>query len=395
VSDPEGFRASLRGAVPVIAEPVVQAGRFARAEAREGVRDVPQAPADWRDSVSAYARPRWSRSLADLVTSVAAYLGMSVVMYYALKVSPALTLALAPLAAVFLLRTYIVFHDCSHGSFLPSRRANAWVGTVCGLLVLTPFVRWRHDHAVHHATSGDLDKRGVGDLPTLTVVEYQQRSRRGRLGYRLFRNPLVMFGLGPVFAMIIGPRIISRNAPPRMRNSVLRTDLALAVIAAALVWAIGIGDLLLLWAPAAVLAGAAGIWLFYVQHQFEDAYWQRSECWSYADAALRGSSFLKLPKSLQFATGNIGYHHIHHLSVRIPNYNLQRAHEENPIFHTVPTLSLRDGLRAVRLKLWDEQRGRLVTFAQARSRYSDADARHGVVRSPAIDGARVDGSVGP
>jgi omega-6 fatty acid desaturase (delta-12 desaturase) len=369
MSDPEGFRASLRGAVPVIAEPVVQSGRFARAEAREGVRDVPQAPADWRDSVSAYARPRWSRSLADLVTSVAAYLGMSVVMYYALKVSPALTLALAPLAAVFLLRTYIVFHDCSHGSFLPSRRANAWVGTVCGLLVLTPFVRWRHDHAVHHATSGDLDKRGVGDLPTLTVVEYQQRSRRGRLGYRLFRNPLVMFGLGPVFAMIIGPRIISRNAPPRMRNSVLRTDLALAVIAAALVWAIGIGDLLLLWAPAAVLAGAAGIWLFYVQHQFEDAYWQRSECWSYADAALRGSSFLKLPKSLQFATGNIGYHHIHHLSVRIPNYNLQRAHEENPIFHTVPTLSLRDGLRAVRLKLWDEQRGRLVTFAQARSRY--------------------------
>jgi omega-6 fatty acid desaturase (delta-12 desaturase) len=320
-----------------------------------------------------------------LVTSVAAYLGMSVVMYYALKVSPALTLALAPLAAVFLLRTYIVFHDCSHGSFLPSRRANAWVGTVCGLLVLTPFVRWRHDHAVHHATSGDLDKRGVGDLPTLTVVEYQQRSRRGRLGYRLFRNPLVMFGLGPVFAMIIGPRIISRNAPPRMRNSVLRTDLALAVIAAALVWAIGIGDLLLLWAPAAVLAGAAGIWLFYVQHQFEDAYWQRSECWSYADAALRGSSFLKLPKSLQFATGNIGYHHIHHLSVRIPNYNLQRAHEENPIFHTVPTLSLRDGLRAVRLKLWDEQRGRLVTFAQARSATSDADARHGVVRSPAID----------
>jgi omega-6 fatty acid desaturase (delta-12 desaturase) len=292
---------------------------------------------------------------------------MSVVLYISLEVSPALTLALAPVSAAFLLRTYIIFHDCSHGSFLPSRRANAWLGTVCGLLVLSPFVRWRHDHAVHHATSGDLDKRGVGDLPTLTVAEYQQRSPRGRFAYRLIRNPMVMFGVGPVFAMIIGPRIVARKAPQRMRNSVLRTDLMLAVIAAALIWAIGLGDFLLVWAPAALLAGAAGIWLFYVQHQFEDAYWQRGEEWSYADAALRGSSFLKLPKLLQFVSGNIGYHHIHHLSVRIPNYNLQRAHEENPVFHSVPTLSLWDGLRAVRLKLWDEQRGRLVTFAEART----------------------------
>jgi omega-6 fatty acid desaturase (delta-12 desaturase) len=183
----------------------------------------------------------------------------------------------------------------------------------------------------------------------------------------MIRNPVVMFGLGPVLAVIIGPRIVARDAPPRMRNSVLRTDLALAVIAAALLWAIGVRNFLLLWAPSALLAGAVGIWLFYVQHQFEDAYWQRSERWSYADAALRGSSFLKLPTVLQFVTGNIGYHHIHHLSVRIPNYNLRRAHDENPIFHSVPTLSLWDGLRAVRLKLWDEQRGRLVTFAEARA----------------------------
>jgi omega-6 fatty acid desaturase (delta-12 desaturase) len=306
----------------------------------------------------------------DFITSVVAYLAMSVAMHFALEVSPVLALALAPVTAVFLLRTYIIFHDCSHGSFLASRRANAWLGTLCGLLVLSPFVRWRHDHAVHHATSGDLDKRGVGDLPTLTVAEYQQRSRRGRLAYRIIRSPLVMFGVGPVFAMIIGPRIVARNAPARMRSSVLRTDLALAAIAAALFWAIGVGEFLLLWAPAAMLAGSAGIWLFYVQHQFEDAYWQRSERWSYADAALRGSSFLKLPRPLQFATGNIGYHHIHHLSVRIPNYNLQRAHEQNPIFHSVPTLSLWDGLRAVRLRLWDEERGRLVTFAQARAWYA-------------------------
>jgi len=351
----------------LINQAAVRSGSAASTEERERVSEVPEAPGFWREALSAYARPRRLRSILDLVTSVLAYLAMSVAAYFALEISPGLALALAPVTAIFLLRTYIIFHDCSHGSFLASRRANAWLGTLCGLLVLSPFVRWRHDHAVHHATSGDLDKRGVGDIPTLTVSEYQQRSRRGRLGYRMIRNPLVMFGLGPVFAMIIGPRIVARQASPRMRNSVIRTDLALAAIAAALFWAIGIGDFLLLWAPAALLAGAVGIWLFYVQHQFEDAYWQRSERWSYADAALRGSSFLKLPRPLQFVTGNIGYHHIHHLSVRIPNYNLQRAHEENTIFQSVPTLSLWDAVRAVRLKLWDEQRGRLVTFAQARA----------------------------
>lgn len=351
----------------MIAESAVPSETAAEAWDIQPPGDAPRTPAYCRDLLSAYARPSRVRSLIDLATSVVAYLAMSVVMYLALKVSPALTLALAPVNAVFLLRTYIVFHDCSHGSFSASRRANAWLGTLCGLLVLAPFVRWRHDHAVHHATSGDLDKRGVGDLPTLTVAEYRGRSRRGRLGYRIIRSPVMLFGLGPVLAMMIGPRIVARNSARRMRNSVLRTDLALAVMAAGLIWAVGIGNLLLLWAPAALLAGGAGIWLFYVQHQFEDAYWQRSETWSYTEAALLGSSFLRLPKPLRFVTGNIGYHHIHHLNVRIPNYNLQRAHEDNPIFRSVPTISLWDGMRAARLKLWDEQRGRLVTFAQARA----------------------------
>jgi len=318
-----------------------------------------------RDTLVAYAKPRTLRSLADVSTSVVPYVAFSVLIYAAIGVSPLLALALALPAAAFLLRTYIVFHDCAHGSFLASRRANAWLGTGLGLLVFSPFVRWRHDHAVHHATSGDLDRRGVGDLPTLTIAEYRARPWRGRLGYRLLRNPLVMFGIGPVFAMVVGPRIVARNARPRMRRSVLGTDLALALIIAALCWLIGWGDFLLAWAPAALLAGAAGIWLFYVQHQFEDTYWQRSDQWSYADAALRGSSYLKLPPPLQFITGNIGLHHVHHLSARIPNYNLQRTHDENPIFHQVPRLSLWDGLRAVRLKLWDEDSGRLVTFAEA------------------------------
>ncbi len=330
-------------------------------------RELPQQPGFWRDALARYAAPRFGRSCLDLVTSVGAYLALSVVMYFALAVSPWIAVALAPLGAGFLLRTYIIFHDCTHGSFLASRRANAWWGSLCGLLVLAPFVRWRHDHAIHHATSGDLDKRGVGDLPTLTVTEYRARSRAGRLGYRMFRSPGVMFGLGPIFAMIVGPRIVARNAPPRMRVSVIRTDVALGLTVAVLIALMGLGSFLIVWAPSAILAGSAGIWLFYVQHQFEDAYWERGGEWSYADAALRGSSFLNLPQPLQFFTGNIGYHHIHHLSVRIPNYNLQRAHEENPIFHSVPTLSLGDGLRAVRLKLWDERAGRMVTFAEARA----------------------------
>ena len=329
----------------------------------------PQAPglkaADLRSILAPYARASRVRSSIDVVTSVVAYLLVSVGMYFLTRVSPWLTLLMAPVSAAFLLRTYIVFHDCTHGSFLVSRRANLWMGTLCGLLVLAPFVRWRHDHAVHHATSGDLDRRGVGDLPTLTVAEYNARNPRARLAYRAFRHPLVMFGVGPIFAMIIGPRIVARNARPHMRRSVIGTDIALAVIAGALIWLMGPGTFLLVWAPAALISGAAGIWLFYVQHQFEDAYWQRTDDWTYAESAMCGSSFLNLSRPLHFLTGNIGYHHIHHLSARIPNYNLPRAHKDNPIFHGVPTLTLLDGLRAVRLKLWDEARGCMVTFAQA------------------------------
>jgi omega-6 fatty acid desaturase (delta-12 desaturase) len=304
--------------------------------------------------------------MIDLATSVVAYLIVSVGIYLSLSVSLALAIALAVPAAALLVRTFIVFHDCSHGSFLASRRANRWIGIGLGLLLYSPFLRWRHDHAVHHATSGDLNRRGVGDIRTLTVCEYHSLPWRGRLAYRLLRNPLLMFGLGPVLAMIIGPRIVARDARPRMRRSVIATNVALAAGVACLCWLIGWRDYLLVAGPSALLAGSVGIWLFYVQHQFEDAYWEDGGSWTYADAALRGSSYLKLPKVLQFFTGNIGYHHVHHLSARIPNYNLQRAHEEIPIFQDVPTLTLWDGIRAVTLKLWDEDDRRLVTFSQAR-----------------------------
>jgi len=323
----------------------------------------------WNEILAPYAQPSLRRSVLQIATSVVPYLGLSVLMYVLLNggVSDLVVLALAIPTAGFLVRTFILFHDCSHGSLMGSKRANAYLGAFLGLFVLSPFRRWRHDHAVHHASSGDLERRGVGDVMTLTVDEYRAKTWRGRLGYRMLRNPIVMFGIGPVIAMVVGPRIVAKNARTHMRNSVLAMDLALVVIVGGLCWLMGWSDFLLVWGPAALLAGSTGIWLFYVQHQFEDAYWVSADEWSYADAALRGSSYLKLPKPLQFFTGNIGLHHVHHLNARIPNYNLQRAHDDNPIFHGVPTLTLWDGLRSVQLKLWDEEHGRLVTFAQART----------------------------
>jgi acyl-lipid omega-6 desaturase (Delta-12 desaturase) len=319
-----------------------------------------------RKALAAYERPHLGRGVADIATSLVPYVALSVLMYLALDVSYLLVLALAVPAAGFMVRTFIVFHDCAHGSFLPSRRANAWLGAGLGVLVFESFANWRHNHAVHHATAGDLDRRGVGDVLTLTVAEYRASGWRRRLGYRLFRNPVVMFGLGPIYGMVLHPRLVPRSARPRIRRSVIGTNLGLAALVGTLCLLVGWREYLLVQGPIMLIAGAAGVWLFYVQHQFEDTYWQSAGDWSYADAALRGSSYLKLPKVLQFFTGNIGLHHVHHLSTRIPNYNLQRAHDENPVFHDVPTLSLWDGLRAVRLKLWDEDGGRLVTFAEAR-----------------------------
>jgi acyl-lipid omega-6 desaturase (Delta-12 desaturase) len=339
----------------------------ARSSALSAGQEQPAKRVSWREVLSRYEQADDGRALLDLGTSALPYLALCAVMYFTLRVSYLLALALAIPTAVFLVRTFIVFHDCSHGSFLRSRRANLWMGTTLGLLLYSPFVRWRHDHAVHHATSGDLTRRGTGDIRTLTVTEYHALAWRPRLGYRLLRNPLVMFGIGPIVAMIIGPRIVAKGARERMRRSVNGTNLALAVMVGALCWLMGWRDYLLVFGPAALLAGSIGIWLFYVQHQFEDAYWESAGEWNYADAALRGSSFLRLPPVLRFCTGNIGYHHIHHLSARIPNYNLRRAHEDNPAVQDVPTLSLLDALRAVSLKLWDEDARRMVTFAQGRA----------------------------
>ena len=323
----------------------------------------------WRDSMAPYERPSWSRGLLDLATSIVPYVALSALMYVSLGRLPYwITLALAIPTAGFLMRTFIVFHDCTHGSFLPSRRANLWLGRLSGLLVFQPFANWRHNHAVHHGTSGDLDRRGTGDIPTLTFDEYVASPWRKRLGYRLFRNPLVMFGVGPLWSLMIGPRLWSGSMRPRQVRSVIVTNLVLAVVVGAICWVVGWQEWLLVQMPTAFLAGTVGVWMFYVQHQFEDVYWESSESWSYADAALRGSSYLKLPQPFQFFTGNIGIHHVHHLSAKVPNYNLQRAHDENPIFRDVPVLTAWDGAVAVRLKLIDPEAGCLLTWSEVRTR---------------------------
>lgn len=326
-----------------------------------GQQAVPSAHA-----LAPYAQPHLGRALLDLATSVVPYFALTVLMYLSLDVSYLLTLALAIPAAAFLLRTFILFHDCTHGAFVPTRRANTWLGIALGVVVFQAFHSWRYNHAVHHGTAGDLDRRGTGDVHTLTVAEFTAMPWRGRLLYRLFRNPLVMFGIGPLYALVLQPRIVRRSAQPRIRRSVAGTDLALAAVFGGLCWLVGWQAVLLVQAPPILIGGAAGVFLFYVQHQFEDTYWERRDDWSFAESALQGSSHLKLPQPLQFFTGNIGIHHVHHLNARIPNYNLQRAHDENPVFHDVPTLSLWEAVRAVRLKLWDEDRCRLVTFAEAR-----------------------------
>ncbi len=323
-------------------------------------------PSFCRERLAPYAKPSLRRGLLDIATSVIPYVILTGGMYVLLQISDWLALALAIPAGGFLVRIFIVFHDCSHGSFLPSRTANKYVGMACAFLVFSPFGSWRHEHAVHHATAGDLDQRGKGDVETLTVSEYRALSRGGRLGYRLVRNPLVMLGLGPLWALVIQPRLIPAWARRRYWREILATDIALVAVVGGLCVLVGWSAVLIVQLPAAMVAGAAGIWLFYVQHQFEGVYWERHDGWSHADSALQGSSYLKLPRILQFFTGNIGLHHVHHMNPKIPNYNLQRAHDENPIFHDAPTLSVWDGIRSLRLKLYDEERARLVGFSGAK-----------------------------
>src|SRR3954468_16088325 len=332
----------------------------------------------WRDALAPYARADLRLSMLDIATSVVPYLALQVAMYFALDVSYWLVLAISVPAAGFLLRTFIVFHDCTHGSFLPTKKANTWVGIFTGLLVYTPFHAWKHDHARHHATSGDLDRRGAGDVDMITLREYAERGFWKRLEYRRMRDPVLMLVVGPLWSLAIQPRFVQGNGRPLDKKSVLWTEVLLFVGLGALVWLIGFDALFAIQFPCIMLAGGSGVFLFYVQHQFEGVYFQTGDKWTYADAALKGASHLKLPKVLQFFTGNIGLHHVHHLSARVPNYNLQRAHDANEFFHDVPEITVGEGLRAMRLKVWDEDDARLLTWAEARPKVRALSRRSAV-----------------
>jgi len=312
--------------------------------------------------VEQYARAHLGRTSLSIATSLVPFLALWAAMYFSLSISYLITLALAVPTAGFLVRTYILFHDCAHGSLLRTRRANAWFGSALALIFFTPFARWRHEHVGHHATAGDLDRRGIGDVTTLTVKEYLALPWHKRLGYRLYRHPLVMLVLGPTFLFLVGHRLVSPGAGKRERDSVLWTNAALLAITLVLSWAIGPKPLLLVHLPILLLSSTAGVWLFYVQHQFETTTWEHNENWDYARAALYGSSFYRLPKILQWFTGNIGFHHIHHLSPKIPNYELQKCHEENPVFHEATTLTLLASLKSLTLRLWDEEQKKMVGF---------------------------------
>jgi omega-6 fatty acid desaturase (delta-12 desaturase) len=322
--------------------------------------------AAWRNAVARYQRASTMRALWQLTNSLGPYLLLWYAMYLVLDVSMWLTVPLAIVSAAFLVRIFIIFHDCTHGSFFRSRRANEIVGFIAGALTFSPFQHWRWEHAMHHAGSGNLDRRGTGDIWTMTVQEYLSASRWRRLHYRLVRNPLVLFVLAPLFVFVVKQRFASRKAGKRQRRSVLWLNLVLLGTVALLSWAFGVMPYLVIQSITMTVAGAVGLWLFYVQHQFEGVYWERGGNWDYTTAALRGSSYYKLPKVLQWLSGNIGFHHIHHLSPRIPNYNLQRCHESDRLFQDVTPITLTSSLRSLRFRLWDEQDKKLVGYADLR-----------------------------
>jgi omega-6 fatty acid desaturase (delta-12 desaturase) len=336
--------------------------------------------AAWKDAILRYQRASTKRALWQLTNTFGPYLLLWYAMYRVLDVSLWLTVPLAIVSAAFLVRIFIIFHDCTHGSYFRSRRANDIVGFIAGILTFSPFQHWRWEHAMHHGSAGNLDRRGTGDIWTMTVQEYLSASPWRRLNYRLVRNPLVLFVLAPLFVFVVKQRFASPRADKRQRRSVLWLNLVLLGTATLLSWTFGLMPYLLIQSTAMTVAGAVGLWLFYVQHQFEGVYWERGENWDYTTAALRGSSYYKLPKVLQWVSGNIGFHHIHHLSPRIPNYNLQRCHESDELFQQVTPVTLTASLRSLKFRFWDEQSRKLVGYAQLRR--IAAEQRGNTARDP-------------
>ncbi|MBU1002599.1 MAG: fatty acid desaturase [Proteobacteria bacterium] len=317
-----------------------------------------------RQALKPYAKPALAPALWQLSSTLGAYLALWVLMAVFVRYDLPFWAFIVPvaLAAGLLVRLFIFFHDCTHSSFLPSRRANRLVGYLTGVLTFTPFESWGRAHLVHHGTYADLDRRGQGDIWTLTVEEYRAAPWYKRLGYRLFRNPLVFLGVGPAYQFLIVNRLYVKGQGAKERRSVNITNALILAMIALGGWTVGWGAYFALQLAVMLMAGVLGVWLFYVQHQFEGGYWARHEQWDPVAAALKGCSYYKLPRVLQWISGNIGLHHVHHLLPRIPNYRLQECYDEVPVLQQVAPLTLRASLKSLWLNLWDEQRERLVSF---------------------------------
>lgn len=319
---------------------------------------------DWVSRLSSYRDPNAARSVLELAVTAGAFALVWLSMWAALRFGYGFTLLLALPAAGFLLRLFLIQHDCGHGAFFGRRSLNDWVGRVLGTLTLTPYDFWRHSHNIHHASSGNLDRRGIGDIDTLTVGEYLALPKLGRLRYRLYRHPLVMFGIGPAYLFLLQHRLpvgmMRKGWEPWISTMV--TNAGIAVLATTMIWLVGIGPFLLVHLPIVLLASSIGVWLFYVQHQFEETSWARDSAWNPHEAALHGSSHYDLPPVLRWFTANIGVHHVHHLCSRIPFYRLPEVLRDHPELTETGRLTVMQSLRSVRLVLWDEDRRQLISF---------------------------------
>ena len=315
-----------------------------------------------RKDVAAFAKSENKKSVFQILNTIIPLLVMWTLGYALVDYSPWLTVVSSVIAAGLVIRTFIIFHDCTHGSFFKNKKANDWVGNLSGLLTSFPYEKWKREHLIHHASSSNLDKRGIGDIDMLTVDEYLEKSNFKRFLYRLYRNPVVMFGLGPVYMVLVLNRINRKDAKKKEQRNTYFNNVLLISICAALILLFGWQAFLLIHGITMFIAGALGIWLFYIQHTYEDSYFEHEEDWDYVKAAVEGSSFYKLPKVLQWVTGNIGYHHVHHLSPRVPNYNLEAAHEAIPPLQKATTITLKTSVESIRYKLYDSEARKFVTF---------------------------------
>lgn len=320
--------------------------------------------AEFSKNIAKYQTPDVWRSIWQIVNTFIPYVGLWVLIIYSLSVSYWLTAFLIILAAGFLVRLFIIFHDCGHGSFFKSKKANTIIGSFFGILAFTPYYKWHNMHMQHHATVGNLDKRGVGDVWTMTTEEYLNSTKWKRFKYRMYRHPITMFGVGSLFVFLIQNRTTKKEMGRKERLNVHFTNVALLVIFAVMSWAIGFWTFVIIQFSILYLAAIAGLWLFYLQHQYEDVTWVRSDKWNYREIAIDGSSFVKFPKVLQWFSGNIGFHHIHHINARIPNYKLEECYDENPVFKEVEPVTFLKSLKTLRLRLWDEKNQKLIGFKE-------------------------------